>query len=230
MSSKSALVVCVLAVLALVVPSAAKADSLTVQNADFAPGPTLTSCGTNCLDNTGPISDWTYVSNGAPGAGSGSWDLNTTYFNSVPAATGAYVNGGTLSQTLTGVELLPDTTYTLSVYVGYRNDGGATNYDFGLDAGSTQLVSSGWVSNTLLGAGNFALETLTYTTGSTVAPGDLTIFLGDQGIQTTFTDVSLTAVATPEPSSLILLLIGLVGLGLAWKRYGSKWAQPVTVA
>jgi len=241
MTLKAAVAVCVLALLALLVPSAAKADSL-ITNPDFAPGPTESgSCGGGCTYNTGPIPDWTATS----GTEYGTFDPTSAQFASMPsgASTAGFINGnntpgqpGTLTQDVTaleGVALSPDTVYTLSVYVGDRGDyNDFTTYDFGLEAGSTLLASSGWLSNgpSSIAQGTFGLETVTFSTNSTVDPGDLTVFLSANGLQGDFTDVSLTATPTPEPSSLILLLIGLAGMGLAWKRYGSKSAQPVTVA
>jgi hypothetical protein len=102
---------------------------------------------------------------------------------SLPAGpTVAFSNGGTISQTLAGIGLQPNTTYRLSVYIGHRLDGFITNYTLSLQAGSTVLQSVSGSDSTIT-AGTFANIVLTYTTGGTVAPGDLTVVLTIAGSQ-----------------------------------------------
>jgi hypothetical protein len=198
--------------------SAAWADGVTVQNASFESTNTLNlSCGvpTNCLFNTGPIPDWTTA---GPGQ-AGSWQPSTTYLN-LPLPNGsivAYSNGGTISQIL-GVIVQPDSTYTLSVYVGDRLDGLVANYSIALDDGSTTLCSTPTASNGAIKPGTFADVTLTCSTGATVAPGDLAIVLTSGGPQIDFDNVALDAVQTPEPASYLLLCIGL-GSMIVFFRY-----------
>lgn len=184
------------------------ADGVLVQNASFESASALTSsCGLGCAYNGGPIPDWTMTGTG------GSFQPSTTFFN-LPLPGGpsdsivAYSNGGTISQIL-GVTVQPDSTYTLSVYVGDRLDGEVANYSIALDDGSTTLCSTPTASNGAIAPGTFEDVTLTCSTGATVAPGALTIVLTSAGTQSDFDNVSVNVVQSPEPASYLLLLIGL---------------------
>jgi hypothetical protein len=102
-----------------------------------------------------------------------------------------------------------------------------------LYAGST-LLGTFADSNGAITPGTFEQEFLTYTTGSSVAAGDLTIELTSVGAQSDFDDVQLTVnraensvgdlavdtpVAAPEPSTLLMLGSGIFGLmGFAFRK------------
>ena len=217
----------VLTLLAVLFSGVAMADNIAVQNASFEDSnPLDVSCGSGCAYNSGPIPSWTVT-----GGQSGSAMLDSSLYTSIPdGSLIAYTNGGTISQTLTGISLLPDSIYTLSVYVGNRFDQQITDYSFSLLAGSSVLNTfSG--SNGTITPGTFEQEFLTYTTGSIVTAGDLGIQLSSAGGQGDFDDVQLTVVpvendftngdpvSTPEPSSLLMLGMGLLGItGLAVRK------------
>jgi RHS repeat-associated protein len=170
--------------------SATGGTALPVQNASFEIADAwIYSCGTNCYYNGGPVPDWTFSGTGSDG----SFEPNSSYFN-LPLPDGSIVaslNTGSYTQTLTGVNFLPNTTYTLSAYVGHRLDGYVTNYTVALQAGSTVLNSVSGSSGTIT-AGDFAQITVTYTTGSTPPSGYVTIVLTSAGIQSNFDKVTLT--------------------------------------
>jgi PEP-CTERM motif len=209
-------VIFVLAVCFAVSGGATWADGVPVENASFETTNALTSsCGLGCAYNKGPIPDWTTA---GPGQ-AGSFQPSTTYLN-LPLPNGntvAYSNGGTISQIL-GVTVQPDSTYTLSVYVGDRLDGNVASYSIALDDGSTTLCSTPTASNGAITPGTFADVTLTCSTGATVAPGDLAIVLTSGGPQIDFDNVALNVVQTPEPASYLLLCIGL-GAMVVFFRY-----------
>jgi hypothetical protein len=206
------------------ISGSASADSIAVQNASFetiAPVGLPYSCGTGCAYNVGPIPGWSYT-----GGVSGSFQPGSTLTGEPDGgSTIAYTNGGTISQDL-GVDLAPDTTYLLSVWVGDRTDAPST-YTISLDAG-TDAVCTTSGSSTALNPGGFADVTCTYTTGNSPLTGDLMILLGAGSGQGDFDDVSLTTVPAPEPSSIALESLGLLALaffGVLYKRKAGVNAQ-----
>jgi len=149
----------------------------------------------------------------------GSFEPSSTFFN-LPLPDGsilAYTNGGSISQTLTGISLLPNSIYTLSVDVGRRTDVVAANYSIWLDAGSTfSCTTSG--SNAPAFAGAFIDAILICTTGTVVPSDSLEIVLTGSGRQIDFDNVQLNVVSAPEPSALVLMLAGLGAVGLLFAR------------
>jgi len=197
---------------------AAWADSIAVTNGTFGEtsGP-FTPCGTGCEYTNGSIPGWTatgFTGSFEPGG----------YLNSPLPGGGTFVgytNGGTLTQDL-GVGLTPDTFYTLGVEVGNRLDGTSGAYTIALMDGSTTLCSFSGNSDTIT-SGDFAEETCSFTTGSSVPSGDITIFLtgGSSGTQFDFDDVTVT---TPEPASATLLTVGLFFVILIGGLYNRRQA------
>jgi hypothetical protein len=126
--------------------------------------------------------------------------------------------GGEVSQNL-GVSLLPNTTYDLTVGVGRRNAtftvaGNESRYGLyvGGDAGGGgTLLADATYDASPLADSTFVDRTLTYTTGGTPPAGNLWVSLRSTGVNRAHYDnVRLTAV--PEPSCIMLVLCGLMGL------------------
>jgi len=208
---------CVL-VLCLCLSGAALGDSVAIQNASFeAASPFTTTCSgpETCLYNFGPIPGWSIT------GATGSFQPSSAFF-SLPLPDGsilAYTNGGTISQTLTGISLLANSTYTLSVDVGRRFDVAvfAANYSISLYDGASAFCTTGG-SNASIAAGSFIDAILTCTTGASVPSGFLGIVLTGDGRQIDFDNVRLDVVSTPEPSVLVLMLTTLCVVGLLFAR------------
>jgi len=210
MSAFCALAFCLLA-------GGAWGDSILVQNPSFEMTNTLDQpcTGSTACFNNGPVPGWTTLASGF-----GSFAPTSTFF-SLPLPDGsivAYTNGGTLAQTLTGISLLPNSVYTLSVDVGRRFDISAANYSLNLLDGSSVFCTSGPTSNGSITAGTFQDITLTCATGAAVPGGFLGIELTGDGQQLDFDnvhlDVTASTVSTPEPSALALTSVGLLVSGL----------------
>ena len=195
-------------------------DSVPVQNASFedtSTSPLTFPCAgpETCLYNAGPIPGWVFT--GATGL----FEPSSAYFN-LPLPDGnilAYTNAGSISQTLTGIPLLPNSIYTLSVDVGRRKDVGPldASYSISLDAGSSfSCTTGGPIGNA--GSGAFFDQILTCTTGATVPSDFLEIVLTGSGRQVDFDNVQLNVVSAPEPSALVLMLTGLGVVGLLFAR------------
>ncbi len=199
-------------VLCLCLSGGAWGDSVAIQNASFETTSPLTAqCAgpETCLYNFGPIPGWSIT------GATGSFEPSSFYFH-LPLPDGsflAFTNGGSISQTLTGISLLANSTYTLAVDVGRRLDVFPANYSISLYDGSTVLCTTGG-SNGSIAAGSFIDATLTCTTGASVPSGFLGIVLTGDGRQIDFDNVRLDVVSTPEPSVLVLMLatLGVVGL------------------
>jgi hypothetical protein len=217
-----------------VLSGTAWADAITIANASFQSNPgTLTpNCslgGPTCAFNFGPIDGWTTT-----GPQGGYWQPGLYFPGLLAGDLIGYVNAaGALSQTLTGTSVLANSIYTLSVSVGDRAiDGGSGGYTLSLDTivgGMTTALCSFTGNASTIGSGMFQVEGCSYTSPSSVPSGNLFLQLTANSGQLDVDNVSLTVQSAttnvPEPSSVLLLSVGMLVLVAALMVRGKKELQ-----
>lgn len=150
---------------------------------------------------------------------------NAAYINNYGQLGSGYVY---LEQTLSGVTLQPDTTYTLTYDVARRLDDVGGNFRIQVNAVSGAAVEGTdyWIlagDTTNFTAGQWVSETLTFTTPSDASlfSGTPTVFLvndGSDGVPVGNSTVSQIEFDTPEPGFYGLLAVGLAVLSVAARR------------
>jgi hypothetical protein len=174
-------------------------------------------------------SDWTVYN--PPGTVSGSFRPLSygpgSPWDSIPDGVQvAFSNGGTLTQLLTAA-IVPNETYTLSVWVSQRWSAGSFLPEIQLLGGVTPVITMnnanpGGATPTKLADGNYTWEdwsmSWTAPTSGPLIGQTLSIVLGSHApvgfdaTQTDFDNVSLRT--NPEPGMFVLVAGGLIGLGI----------------
>jgi hypothetical protein len=179
-------------------------------------------CGAGCSYSVNtPIPFWTSGGSSFGQFQPGVQVSNFTYFNSVPdGITVAYINGGTIAQTV-GATAQAGVTYTLQGDLGFRKDtpdpGTIT-----LEIGSHSILATG-VAAPL--SGNWVDYTATYTALATDAGDSISILLSSNAAQGDFDNVRLSnnlAAGIPEPATVAIFGVGLIGLGAMLRRRKAK--------
>ena len=138
----------------------------------------------------------------------------------MPSMQVGWSNGGTLSQTLSAT-LTAGNVYTLSADVISRPDAPTPNgWTIELLAGNNAVITlaGGLDPNTWVDfSGSFSA-----TAGSTSIGKQLSIMASSPGVQLDFTNVQLTTSAVPEPSTWVMMLLGLAGLGFVANRRANQ--------
>jgi hypothetical protein len=176
----------------LTVTAFAQGQAISITNAGFESNTLNCMPGPQCF-NSFVLSGWTLIGQGAtfkPSTGPGGEFSGGIPGGSNVASLGNDSGAGVITQDL-GFAPSPNTTYTLTVYVGQRGDYPLTAYAVELLVGTTSVASD----TTLRPAtGTFALDKVSYSSGGSPGTGHLFIRLsGSGGGQADFDQVAVNA-------------------------------------
>jgi hypothetical protein len=171
--------------------------------------------------------DWIYTTTGqGSGIDRGNPYAGSSVNHAHSGAQQGYIQGAdftgvqSISQSISGFTV--NDQYSLTFWARAFQAGGANPIQVDI-GGNTTLVFNG------------SLTTITPTSGSytqyisapfTADNATMSLVFRDlnasQGLVTWIDDVSISAVAVPEPNAVFLALVGAVGIGRRWHRRGSR--------
>jgi hypothetical protein len=175
----------------------------------------------NCGFETGDFTSWTLSGNDVPGQAGNAYGVegtdpfdgispnsgsNQAFFADLPS------NATTLSQTITTV---PNDTYTISFYLA-QDTAPSTEYS---NAFSASFGGSSLVSLTAMPVQGYT--EYSYMVDATSASSVLDLTFGNGLGEFLVDDISVvndSIATTPEPPAWTLMLVGLMGSAMLWKR------------
>uniref|UniRef100_Q01RK1 Uncharacterized protein n=1 Tax=Solibacter usitatus (strain Ellin6076) TaxID=234267 RepID=Q01RK1_SOLUE len=190
LQSTAHIAICATTIVVLTVT--AQGQTIPIVNGNFNSDVLGCAAGPSCFDSS-VIPGW--VGGGPTATFKPSTGVGGEFPGGIPgggpnvAAVGDPSGAATITQDL-GFAPSPNTTYTLTVYVGQRADFPLIAYAVELLVGTTSVTSDTTLTPA---AGSFALDTVTYNSGSSPSAGHLMIRLSASGGgQADFAQVVLT--------------------------------------
>ena len=205
------------------IPTTAFSTTIDIDNASFEEDVTFTGDGDE--------GEWSKtVPSWNQSGDNGIFEPTDVAFDEIPDGTQTvYLNSGYVSQELSA-NYEPHNKYTLSVAVGNRKDNTLQDFEISLLANGAEIKSINPGSSYFPADGKFSYFDVSYTAWSndTYLGDNIGIKLENLSdkVQVNFDDASLNAQSVPEPSSLWLLGVGVLGLfAYSRKKLSGKNSQ-----